>query len=70
MNIFHVYTNVDEDEDEDNKQNEKEKEIVREKGYRKADKVVAKTAPPPMWGKKKGKTAHRYVFHDLNTHDK
>ena len=49
---------TDEDDDEGNKQKgkgkEKETEKEMEKGYRRAEKVVAKTAPPSKFGKKKG----------------
>ena len=53
-----IYVHTDEDDDEDNKQKgkgkEKETEKEMENGYRRAEKVVAKTAPPSKFGKKKG----------------
>ena len=51
---------TDEDDDEVYKQKgkgkEKETEKEMEKGYRRAEKVVAKTAPPSKFAKKKGNT--------------
>lgn len=54
-NVY-VYIHADDDDDDYNKPKgkEKEKEKEMEKGYRRAEKVVAKTAPPSKFGKKKG----------------